>query len=94
MTEYRAHRQMIKAGAKPGFHIQPRKQLLNDDQACKRSEPLVLESKLRHFVDTREDLCFTIFHYQWPPALVYFASRNVNFNQSGGHFARSFKHFL
>lgn len=63
MAEYRTQRQMIKAGTKPGFHIQPPKQFLNDDQSRKRSKPLVLESKLRHFVDTGENLCFTIFHY-------------------------------
>lgn len=94
MTEYRAHRQMIKTATEPGFHIQSRKQFLNDDQACKRSKPLILETKLRHFVDTGENLCFTIFHFQWPPVLVDFASLNVNFNQSGGRFAQGLTHFL
>lgn len=87
MTEYRTYRQMIKTGTQPGFHVQPRKQLLYDNQACKRSKPLILETKLRHFVDTGENLCFTRFHFQWPPALVDFAARHINFNQSGGRFA-------
>jgi hypothetical protein len=90
MAEYRACRQMIKTDTEPIFYLQFGKQLLNDYKSGKGCKTLILETKLRNFVDTRENLCFTIFHYQWPPVLVDFAYRDVNFNQSGGRFARGF----
>src|SRR5208337_1541912 len=86
---YRAYRQMIKTHTEPSLKIKIRKQLLNDNRTGKRSKPLVLEFKLRNFVDMGENLCFTIFHFQWPPDLGYFETRNSNFNQSGGRFTRS-----
>jgi hypothetical protein len=88
VAEYRAYRQMVKTATEPGFHIQPRNKYLNDDMPCKSSESLILETKLRHFVDTGNNLCFAKFHFRWPPALVDFASLNVNFNQSGGRVAQ------
>ena len=88
MAEYRVHRYVIETTTKTGFQVQSRKQFLNDNQTCKRSKPLILKTKLRHFVDTGENLCFTRFHFQWPPVLVDFASRKFNFNQSGGLFSR------
>jgi hypothetical protein len=78
---------MSKTFSQTGLEFQLRKQRLNDHQACKRREPLILESELRNLVDTARDLCFTISHYQWPPALVDFVTRNFNFNQSRGRFA-------
>jgi hypothetical protein len=63
---------MSRTFSQPGLEFQLRKQRLNDHQACKRREPLVFESKLRNFVDTTGDLCFTIPHYQWPPGSVDF----------------------
>jgi hypothetical protein len=88
MAEYRAGWQMIKTGSEPRFDFKSRKQFMNDHQSRKGREPLIFETKLRNTVDTGENLCFTRFHYQWPPALVDFASLNVNFNQSGGRFTR------
>lgn len=69
---------MIETGAESRLDIQLRKQFLNDHQPGEGRKPLILETKLGNFVDTSENLCFTRFHYQWPPALVDFASRNVN----------------
>src|SRR5208283_5125816 len=86
---YRAYRQMIKTLTEPRFKIKIRKQLLNYHRSGKRRKLLVLETKLRNFVDMGENLCFTIFHFQWPPDLDYFEARNFNFNQSGGRFTRS-----
>jgi hypothetical protein len=80
-------RQMSKTFSQSGLESQLCKQRLNDHQTCKRREPLVLESKLRNFVDTTGDLCFTIPHYQWPPGSVDFVAHHFNFNQSGGRFA-------
>ena len=88
MAEYRAGWQMIKTGSEPRFDFKFRKQFMNDHQSRKGRESLILETKFRNTVDTGENLCFTRFHYQWPPALVDFASLNVNFNQSGGRFTR------
>jgi hypothetical protein len=80
-------RQMSKTFAQSGLEFQFRKQRLKDTQACKRGEPLVLESKLRNVVDTAGYVCFTIPHYQWPPGSVDFVARHFNFNQAGGRFA-------
>jgi len=88
MAEYRADWQMIKTGPEPRFDFKSRKQFMNDHQSSKGCESLILETKFWNTVDTGENLCFTRFHYQWPPALVDFATRTFNFNQSGGRFAR------
>src|SRR3990172_2008850 len=60
---YRAYRQMVKTCTEPGFKIKIRKQLLNYYRSGKRRKPLVLEFKLRNFVDMGENLCFTILHF-------------------------------
>jgi hypothetical protein len=57
---------MSKTFSQTGLEFQLRKQRLNDHQACKRREPLILESELRDLVDTA-------------PALVDFVTRNFNF---------------
>jgi len=59
MSECGVARQMSKTFSQPGLEFQ----LVNNDwmitRPAKRREPLVLKSKLRNFVDTTGDLCFT-----------------------------------
>ncbi len=87
-TKQRVVGQMIETGFQFGFQIQFGKQRLNDYQSGRRRKPLVFKTKLRNAMDTGENLCFTISHYQWPPVLVDFVCRDIKFNQSGGCFAR------
>jgi len=88
MAKYRVYRMMIKTGTEPSLDFPSRKELLNDHQSRKGRKPLILATKRWNAMDTGENLRFTIFHYQWPPALFDFASCNVNYNQPGGRFAR------